>query len=134
SLNTRRKSFGDEARWMSPKFIEEWIKRNPRITLTQRVEKAAQEQLLEVKEKSWDEIALRCLFLYTRECFLYKLLNKALSEEDPSKVDTLGPFCDFLWNSLSSENLKSKYQFTGLVSCSASLKLDEISAYKNSIK
>ncbi|CAF3987147.1 unnamed protein product [Rotaria sp. Silwood2] len=153
SLNTRRKSFGDEARWMSPKFIEEWIKRNPRITLTQRVEKAAQgileegrllgkivesqwltEQLFEVKEKSWDEIALRCLFLYTRECFLYKLLNKALREEDLSKVDTLGPFCDFLWNSLSSENLKSKYQFTGLVYRSASLELDEIDAYKNSIK
>ncbi|CAF2850753.1 unnamed protein product [Rotaria sp. Silwood2] len=123
SLNTRRKSFGDEARWMSPKFIEEWIKRNPRITLTQRVEKAAQGILEEGR-----------LLGKIVECFLYKLLNKALSEEDPSKVDTLGPFCDFLWNSLSSENLKSKYQFTGLVSCSASLKLDEISAYKNSIK
>ncbi|CAF4740288.1 unnamed protein product, partial [Rotaria sp. Silwood2] len=73
------------------------------------------------------EIALRCLFLYTRECFLYKLLNK---EEDLSKVDTLGPFCDFLWNSLSSENLKSKYQFTDLVYRSASLELDEIHAYK----
>ncbi|CAF1072148.1 unnamed protein product [Rotaria sp. Silwood1] len=140
-------------KWMSPKFIEEWIKRNPRITLCQRVEKAAQgileeghlvgkfvesqwlaEKLLEVKEKSWDDIALCCLFLYTRECFLYKLLNKTLREEDLSKVDTLGPFCDFLWNSLSSESLKSKYQFTGLVYRGASLELDEIDAYKNSIK
>ncbi|CAF1218951.1 unnamed protein product [Rotaria sordida] len=153
SLNIRRKSFGDEARWMSPKFIEEWIRRNPRITLIQRIEKAAQgileegrllekitesqwlaKQLLEVKEKSWDEIALRCLYLYTIECFLYKLLNKTLREEDLSKVDTLGPFCDFLWNSLSSEYLKSKYQFTGLVYRSASLQPDEIDAYKNSIK
>ncbi|CAF3275336.1 unnamed protein product [Rotaria socialis] len=151
--NRQQKSFGDEAKFMTPKFIEEWIRRNPRISIVKRVEKAAQgileegrilekiveskwlaEQLLEVKDKSWDEIAERCLYLYTRECFLYKLLNKALREEDLSKVDTLGPYCDFLWNSLSSEDLKSKYQFTGLVYRSATLEQNEIDAYKNSIR
>ena len=62
------------------------------------------------------------------------MLNKALREEDLSKVDTLGSFCDFIWNSLSSEFLKSKYQFTGLVYGGATLESDEIDAYKNSIK
>lgn len=149
----KQKSFSDEAKWMSPKFIQEWAKRNRRISLTQRLEKAAQgildeghalskraesewlaEQLLGLKGKSWDEIAERCLHLYTRECFLYKILNKALREEDLSKVDTLGPFCDILWNSLSSESLKSKYEFTGSVYRSALLEPDEVDAYKNSIR
>jgi hypothetical protein len=153
ALETRRKSFGDEGQWVSPLFIEEWIRRNPRISIPNRIEKAAQgildegrvlgkitdsqwlaDQLLEVKDKSWNEIALRCLHLYTRESFLYKLLNTTLREEDLSKVDTLGPFCDILWNSLSTEYLKSKYQFTGLVYRSAVLERDEIDDYKNSIK
>jgi hypothetical protein len=151
--NVRRKSFEDEGRYVSPKFVEEWIKRHPRIKRSERVRKAAEgileegrllgkfaesqwlaNKLLEVEKKSWDEIALRCLFIYTRECFLYKLLNKALREEDLSKVDTLGPFCDLLWNSLSSEGLKSKYQFTGSVYRGATLEPDEIDAYRNSIK
>jgi hypothetical protein len=151
SLNTR-KSFKDEGRWISPKFIEEWYRRNQDITISDRVEKAAQgildggrllgkvaesqwlaQQLLDVKDKSWDEIALRCLYLYTRECFLYKLLNEALREEDLSKVDTLGSFCDLLWNTLSSEYLKSKYCFTGVVYRGATLTTDEIEAYKHSI-
>jgi hypothetical protein len=57
-----------------------------------------------------------------------------LREEDLSKVDTLGPFCDLLWNSLSSEGLKSKYQFTGSVYRGATLEPEEIDAYRNSIK
>lgn len=151
--NIRRKSFEDEGQYVSPKFIQEWIKRNPRIKMPERIRKAAQgileegrllgkfaesqwlaNHLLEVEKKSWDQIALRCLFIYTRECFLYKLLNKALREEDLSKVDTLGPFCDLLWNSLQSEDLKSKYQFTGSVYRGATLEPEEIEAYKNSIK
>jgi hypothetical protein len=153
SLNAITRSFRDEGRYMSPKFIEEWISRNPDISISDRIEKAAQgildegrllgkvaeskwlaKQLLDVKEQSWDEIALRCLYLYTRETFLYKLLNKALREEDLSKVDTLGPFCDFLWNSLSSEYLKSKYSYKGTVYRGAALEFDEIEDYKHSIR
>ena len=151
--HTHSKSFGEEGRWISPTFIQEWNRRNPRVSLTSRVEKAAQgiliegqlhdqkceseylaRCLLDVKEKSWNEVALQSVYLYTRETFLYKALNKALREDDLSKVDTLGPLCDFIWNSLSSEYLKSKFRFKGLVYRSASLKPDEIDAYKHSVK
>ena len=147
-----RKSFEDEGQFRSPKFVEEWIKRNPRIRTREHIKKAAQgildegrllgkfvesqwlaNQLHAVEKKSWDEIARCCLYIYTRECFLYKLLNKTLREEDLSKIDTLGPFCDLLWNSLSSDGLKSKYRFTGLVYRGATLTLEEIEAYQNSI-
>ena len=149
----RRKSFEDDGQFVSPKFIQEWAKRNPRIRMPERIKKAAQgileegrllgkfvesqwlaNQLIEVEKKSWDEIARRCLYIYTRESFLYKLLNKTLREEDLSKVDTLGPFCDLLWNTLSSEGLKSKYQFTGSVYRGATLTTEEIDAYKDSIR
>jgi len=40
--NTRRKSFEDEGQYVSPKFIQEWIKRNPRIKMPERIKKAAQ--------------------------------------------------------------------------------------------
>ena len=62
------------------------------------------------------------------------MLNKVLREEDLSKVDALGFFCDFIWNSLSFEFLKSKYQFTGLVYGGATLESDEIDTYKHSVK
>lgn len=150
---SRRKSFEDDGQYVSPKFIEEWAKRNPRIRMGERIKKAAQgildeghllgkfvesqwlaNQLLEVEKKSWNIIAQRCIHIYTRESFLYKLLNKTLRDEDLSKVDTLGPFCDLLWNTLTSEELKSKYQFTGLVYRGATLTDEEIQAYKDSIR
>ena len=39
-LNQQRKSFGEESRWMSPRFIEEWSRRYPRISIQERVNKA----------------------------------------------------------------------------------------------
>jgi len=40
--------------------------------------------------------------LYTKETFLYKVLNKALRNDDMSKVKTLGPLC-FLIKSYTSQ-------------------------------
>lgn len=39
--------------------------------------------------------------LFTKETFLYKVLNEALRNDDMSKVDTLGPLC-FLINAYAS--------------------------------
>jgi hypothetical protein len=151
--NPGNKSFGDESRFLSPKFIEEWVTRNPDLSILEHVDKAVQgileegrlvgkmkeshwlaQQLTDVKSKSWDEIALRCIHLYTRECFLYKLVNKSLREEDLSKVDTLGPFCNLLWNSLCSEALMAKYQYKGKVYRGATLTDEEVESYKSSIR
>ncbi|CAF1222715.1 unnamed protein product [Didymodactylos carnosus] len=46
--------------------------------------------------KSSIEILQCCVHLYTRESFLYKLVNKTLREEDTTKIDTLAPFCALL--------------------------------------
>ena len=39
-----------------------------------------------------------CFILYSKESFLYKVINKTLREQDWTKIPTLGPFC-FLLNS-----------------------------------
>ncbi|CAF1298923.1 unnamed protein product [Didymodactylos carnosus] len=56
-------------------------------------------QLLAVREKDRQEIYRCCIKLYTMECFLYKLINKALRENDTRKITTLGPFCYILLRS-----------------------------------
>ncbi|CAF1074100.1 unnamed protein product [Didymodactylos carnosus] len=57
------------------------------------------EKLTAVKNKNRQEIYNCCIMLYTMECFLYKLINKALRENDRSKEKTLGPFCYILFRS-----------------------------------
>ncbi|CAF0772413.1 unnamed protein product [Didymodactylos carnosus] len=56
-------------------------------------------QLIAVENKGQQEIYKCCIQLYTMECFLYKLINKAIGEDDTSKANTLGPFCYILFRS-----------------------------------
>ena len=58
------------------------------------------DQLRACKTKSRHEVSKTCIHLYTRESFLYHVLNTALRDGDYSKLDTLGPFC-FLINCYS---------------------------------
>ncbi|CAF0965118.1 unnamed protein product [Didymodactylos carnosus] len=46
-------------------------------------------QIIAVKNKKKEEIYKCCIQLYTMECFLYKLINKALRETDKSKNTAL---------------------------------------------
>ncbi|CAF1616628.1 unnamed protein product [Didymodactylos carnosus] len=41
------RSFVDEGRWVSPKFVEQWVKKNPRVSLSDRVEQVVQGILIE---------------------------------------------------------------------------------------
>ena len=54
------------------------------------------------------ECAIR---LYTRDSFLYKLVNSTLRNDDLTKVDTLGPFCYLLREHLFYAD-KSKEKLT----------------------
>ncbi|CAF0912875.1 unnamed protein product [Didymodactylos carnosus] len=145
------KSFEDQGRWISPKFVEEWTKRNPRITLAARVEQAIQgllvegeklqklceakhivKELMNVKDKQWDVISKCCVKIYTRESFVYKLLNRTLREGDMTKVDTLGAFCDLLYNSPYSSQLK-RNQYKGLVYRGCNLDPEQVEHYKQAI-
>lgn len=42
------------------------------------------------------EVSTYCVRMFTRESFLYRLVNKILRENDTSKIDTLGPYCYLL--------------------------------------
>lgn len=71
------------------------------------------EQLEKVKEKSKGEIGACCVYLYTLESFLYKLVNQTMrligdrQHEHiwKDRVDTLGPFTFLLNYYLSYENV-----------------------------
>ncbi|CAF1172859.1 unnamed protein product [Didymodactylos carnosus] len=107
------KSFGTTYR---SKVIMEWKKRNKAIDghWPETVEQAAQgilkegkllkqefesqliaEKLRDVKDKPY-EIFHCCARLYSAESFLYKLVNTTLRNEDMTKVDTLGAYCNVL--------------------------------------
>lgn len=55
------------------------------------------QELRALKGKSNGDIDACVIGLYTKESFLYRLVNKALRENDPSKVQTLGPFIRLLY-------------------------------------
>ena len=90
------------------------------------------QQLREVADNSWEMIITKCLELYTQECFLYRLLNRTLNENNLSKIDTLGPFCWFLHNAPFCELLASKC-YTGSVYRGAQLDDNSIEKYRQAI-
>ncbi|CAF1590079.1 unnamed protein product [Didymodactylos carnosus] len=89
--------------WTVAEFIHKWKKDN----ISEQLEKTAEgiliegnktgeykdaqwlaEQLRSAKGKSEDEIYKLCISLYTYECFLYKLINQTLRDDDYSKIQT----------------------------------------------
>ena len=113
-----------EAKWFQKsKFLHEWDygqweAKHWLFCTDQKVEKAAQGIIIEGKKLDNDvymdqaneiagllmsvaknavtEVHELCLYLYTRDTFLYKLINQVLRDRDMTKVDTLGPFCSIL--------------------------------------
>ena len=73
-----------------------------------------------------------CVQLYTRETFLYRLINRTLRENDRSKLQTLGPFCWFLHNLPFCEPFSSKC-FTGRLYRGAVLDDSMIESYKQAV-
>lgn len=97
-----------------------------------RVEEGTElaKMLRKVKYSEKKEIILSCINMYTMECFLYKVLNKALREFDTSKVDTLGPYCYFL--NCYPEALGRDY-FVGTVYRGIDLDSKNIEIYKKAV-
>jgi hypothetical protein len=83
------------------------------------------EQLRACKEKSRRETSKFCVYLYTRESFLYRVLNAALRDGDHSKLDTMGPLCFLIRN--YSHTCKP---FVGTVYRGVDLSLTTIATYK----
>lgn len=132
-------------------FSFEWW-RNNACSYTAQVEKAAEgilvegrklgqirqasiiaKALIDVKDKGWLEIAKCCIYQYTRETFLYKLINTTLREMDWSKVDTLGPFCHLLSTADSASPLVNTCRYKGLVFRGMQLTRAQIASYRDAI-
>ncbi|CAF4868956.1 unnamed protein product [Rotaria sp. Silwood1] len=86
------------------------------------------EQLRSCKMKPRRETSKVCIHLYTRESFLYHVLNTALREADHSKLDTLGPLC-FLIRDYS----RTCTEFIGTVYRGVQLSLTTIFSYKQAV-
>jgi hypothetical protein len=41
-----------------------------------------------------------CVKLYTKDCYIYRVVNTALRDDDRTKLDTLGPYCYLVYNSI----------------------------------
>ncbi|CAF1502763.1 unnamed protein product [Rotaria sordida] len=39
-----------------------------------------------------------CAKLYTKQCFLFRVVNTALRDDDRTKLETLGPYCYLVYN------------------------------------
>jgi hypothetical protein len=56
------------------------------------------EKLRQCVGKSRVEISKQCIHFYTKDSFLYYVLNQALREQDYTKLETLGPLCYLMRN------------------------------------
>ncbi|CAF1538968.1 unnamed protein product [Adineta ricciae] len=86
------------------------------------------DELVLVANSDLKTIQKSCLHLYTKETFLYKLINEVLRNRDMSKVDTLGPFCSILNNGVRS---LSGYAYQGVVYRGVLLTSEQVNRYEN---
>ncbi|CAF3676415.1 unnamed protein product [Rotaria sp. Silwood1] len=83
-----------------------------------------------------DDLWRCCIYLYTLESFLYRCINRALRDEDITKLKSLGPYCYLLhWSligdqSVNVSNNKEKQLFTGIVYRGMNLEEWAIESYK----
>ena len=86
------------------------------------------EQLRSCKDKPRRDTARHCLHLYTRESFLFRVLNTAIRDGDHSKLQTMGPLC-FLMRSYSN----GCKEFVGKTYRGVNLSPAAIETYKQAI-
>ncbi|CAF0831883.1 unnamed protein product [Adineta steineri] len=51
-----------------------------------------------IKKKNMENLQQCCARLYTKPCFLFKIVNETLRDNNRKKLKTLGPFCYLLYN------------------------------------
>jgi hypothetical protein len=59
------------------------------------------DRTLKKKEKKrMKELHACCIKLYTKDCYIYRVVNTALRDDDRTKLNTLGPYCYLVYNSI----------------------------------
>ncbi len=88
-------------------------------------------QLLEqIPKNDTDLIGLRCIYLYTRDSFIYRVLNTFLRDQDFSKVPTLGPFFKILYLQFSKYRLEPNEAESLMVYRGTKLNSSELRAFR----
>jgi hypothetical protein len=60
--------------------------------------KVRNETLTKCEKKRMQQLQDCCVALYTKDCYVYRVLNTALRDDDRTKLNTLGPFCYLIYN------------------------------------
>ncbi|CAF3556894.1 unnamed protein product [Rotaria socialis] len=132
-------------------FIYDWRKRNSTLSYSETITVAATGILTEgrelgedndadcianylrqVADKNDKEILKCCIYVYTMNTFLYKLLNFVLNDNIKSKIDTMAPFCYLLSEAIWNDTLADEH-FYGTVYRGVTLDEQTIQYYKNAI-
>ena len=144
------KSFS-EADSNDHRFIQEWKKKHRRMSVEELLTNAAKgileegkllgheieagwiaQHLQSSRGKSTEDIDRCVISLYTRESFLYRLVNTTLRENDQSKLESLGPFCYLLFLCDCSPTM-GQYGYAGELYRGAQLDESTIQSYEEAV-
>ncbi len=50
------------------------------------------------EKKKMEDLQACCVKLYTKDCYIYRVVNTALRDDDRTKLNTLGPYCYLIYN------------------------------------
>lgn len=70
-----------------------------------------------LKQKEWKRMKKLqdcCAKLYTKQCFIFRIANTALRDDDRTKLDALGPYCYLVYNYIgryTNENMSLRRRF-----------------------
>ena len=67
-------------------------------TIMSNLNKINDEVLRKSEKVKMEELENYCATLYTKPCFMYRMVNIALRDSDYTKVRTLGPYCFLVFN------------------------------------
>ncbi|CAF0816085.1 unnamed protein product [Didymodactylos carnosus] len=142
------KTFSDDFGTTAINFIKQWKEKAKQLPGAEIVDQAANGIIIEGKrlgqhsESEWiarqlktvqneepKEIYKCCIRLYTKESFLYKLVNKTMRENDTTKADTLAPFCSLLLEAW----LQNTQHYKAKVYRGAHMLSENIASYQASI-
>jgi hypothetical protein len=138
-----QRSITDDTPYYGSVFITDWLIMftGGKLDFMSAAQHLADEIRL-IKKKNIENLQQCCARLYTKPCFLFKIVNETLRDNNRTKLKTLGPFCYLLYNYigirhnkyLSIRNLKSTEQFPSIIAYRGEdLPIDQIEIYKQAV-
>lgn len=105
------------------------------------------DEIRSIKKKNIENLEQCCARLYTKPCFLFKIVNETLRDNNRKNLITLGPFCYLLYNYIGIRHnkyisirqqikkiFKSTEQFPSIIVYRGEeLSLDQIEIYKQAV-